>query len=171
MVSVAVGTVDTVGAVRAICEAVPDPEMPMITIGDLGLVRGVGVSASGMVEIVVTPTYSGCPATDVIRGDIRAALHAGGFAEVTVRTVLAPAWSTDWISDDGRRKLAAAGIVPPSLRASAGGVGVVDLELGVRCPRCGSVETRLVSRFGSTPCQAMYRCVSCLEPFDRVKPH
>lgn len=156
-------------SVREVCESVADPELPVVTIGDLGIVRHVGVSSSGAVEVVLTPTYSGCPATEVIRDDVRAALLARGFTEISIRTVLAPAWTTDWITDDGRRKLAAHGIVPPSGRASAR--SVVDLELGVRCPRCGSIETRLVSRFGSTPCQAMYRCTSCLEPFDRIKPY
>ncbi|MGH8889909.1 MAG: 1,2-phenylacetyl-CoA epoxidase subunit PaaD [Acidothermaceae bacterium] len=157
--------------VRSICSAVPDPELPVVTIGDLGIVRDVRVSSSGAIEVVVTPTYSGCPATEVIRDDIRAALHDRGFGDVTVRTVLAPAWTTDWISQAGRRKLAEAGIVPPSGRASEAPGGLIDLALGVRCPRCGSIDTKLVSRFGSTACQAMYRCVSCLEPFDRVKPH
>jgi len=157
--------------VREICNSVPDPELPVVTIGDLGIVRHVAVSPSGAIDVVVTPTYSGCPATDVIRDDIRTALHDRGFGDVTVRTVLAPAWTTDWISRAGRRKLAEAGIVPPSARASAGRNALVDLEIGVRCPRCGSIDTKLVSRFGSTACQAMYRCVNCLEPFDRVKPH
>jgi ring-1,2-phenylacetyl-CoA epoxidase subunit PaaD len=155
-------------AARAIAAAVPDPELPFLTIGDLGVVREVTVDDTG-VEVALTPTYSGCPATEVIRADVEAALRAGGFRDVRVRTVLTPAWTTDWISDDGRRKLAANGIVPPSPREP--GARVVDLELGVPCPRCGSVATRLVSRFGSTPCQAMYRCTSCQEPFDRVKPH
>jgi len=154
---------------REICASVPDPELPVVTIGDLGIVRDVRVGPERRVEVVVTPTYSGCPATDAIRHDIREALQQQGFSDVLVRTVLSPAWSTDDITEAGRRKLAAAGIVPPSGRGSA--TGVVDLELGVRCPRCGSIDTRLVSRFGSTACQAMYRCVSCLEPFDRVKPH
>lgn len=143
----------------------PDPELPMVTIGDLGIVRAVS-TVDGRVEVVLTPTYSGCPATDVIRDDVREALRRHGLSDVVIRTSLTPAWTTDWITEAGRRKLAANGIVPPS---PAG--GVIDLSLGVRCPRCGSVETRLVSRFGSTSCQAMYRCTNCLEPFDRVKPH
>ena len=156
-----------IGDARAICESVPDPEMPFVTVGDLGIVRDVIVDDAGRVEVVVTPTYSGCPATDVIRDDIVAALRATGFGEAAVRTVLAPAWTTDWISPAGLEKLARNGIAPPSPRAG----GAVDVELGVRCPRCGSIQTRLVSRFGATPCQAMYRCADCLEPFDRVKPH
>jgi ring-1,2-phenylacetyl-CoA epoxidase subunit PaaD len=158
---------------REVCEAVPDPELPVVTIGDLGIVRDVTVDERGRVEVSLTPTYSGCPATEVIREDVRTALRARGFADVTVRTVRAPAWTTDWITETGRRKLADNGIVPPSGRevAVAGGRTTVDLELGVRCPRCGSANTRLVSRFGSTACQAMYRCTDCLEPFDRIKPY
>jgi ring-1,2-phenylacetyl-CoA epoxidase subunit PaaD len=157
---------------RAVCESVPDPEMPFVTVGDLGIVRDVIVDDAGRVEVVVTPTYSGCPATDVIRDDVVAALRAAGFTDVAVRTVLAPAWTTDWITPAGLDKLARNGIAPPSARAGgAGNGGAVDVSLGVRCPRCGSIKTRLVSRFGATPCQAMYRCVDCLEPFDHVKPH
>jgi ring-1,2-phenylacetyl-CoA epoxidase subunit PaaD len=154
---------------RAVCESVPDPELPMVTIGDLGIVRDVVVDADGHVDVAVTPTYSGCPATEVIQADIRSALASNGLTDVRVRTVLAPAWTTDWITEAGRRKLEQHGIVPPSGRGVS--AGPVDLELGVRCPRCGSIDTKLVSRFGSTACQAMYRCTSCLEPFDRVKPH
>lgn len=157
-----------------ICASVPDPELPFVTIADLGILRDVRVSDGGQIEVAVTPTYSGCPATDVIRDDVRVALREHGFSRVDVRTVIAPAWSTDWITEAGRRKLAEHGIVPPSGRSAVFApteARVVDLALGVRCPRCGSTETELVSRFGSTPCQAMYRCVSCLEPFDRFKPH
>jgi ring-1,2-phenylacetyl-CoA epoxidase subunit PaaD len=152
--------------VRDICEAVPDPEFPVLSIGDLGMVRNVTIDATGRVEVALTPTYSGCPATDVIRDDVRQALKSSGFADVVVRTVLAPAWTSDWISEAGRRKLAAAEIAPPP---SAG--GPVDLRLGVRCPHCGSVEVGVVSRFGTTPCRAICRCTSCGEPFDLFKPH
>lgn len=152
---------------RAVCESVPDPEMPFVTIGDLGIVRDVIVDDAGHVEVAVTPTYSGCPATEVIRDDVVAALRAEGFPDVTVRTVLAPAWTTDWITPAGREKLARNGIAPPTARSA----GPVELSLGVRCPQCGSIQTKLVSRFGATPCQAMYRCSDCLEPFDHVKPH
>lgn len=138
----------------------------MVTIGDLGIVRAVSVAADGHVDVAITPTYSGCPATEAIAGDVVAALAATGFRDVRVHRVLAPAWSTDWITESGRRKLAEHGIVPPSSAAAR-----VDIDLAVRCPRCGSVETVLVSRFGSTPCQAMYRCTTCLEPFTRIKPH
>jgi ring-1,2-phenylacetyl-CoA epoxidase subunit PaaD len=151
----------------AVCSAVADPELPVVNIGDLGIVRAVDIDAQGCVHVVLTPTYSGCPATAVIRHDVVAALHEAGLDQVEVRTALAPAWTTDWITDAGRRKLSDHGIVPPS------GVSAqrVDVALAMRCPRCGSLDTKLVSRFGSTACQAMYRCTSCLEPFDAVKPY
>jgi ring-1,2-phenylacetyl-CoA epoxidase subunit PaaD len=160
----------------AICCAVPDPELPVVTIGDLGIVRTVNVGPDGQVVVVLTPTYSGCPATEVIHGDVVAALKDAGFDDVEVRTVLAPAWTTDWITAAGRRKLAAHGIVPPSPAGNARPVDVslttrVASEPGVRCPRCESSDTRLVSQFGATACQAMYRCVTCREPFDRIKPY
>jgi ring-1,2-phenylacetyl-CoA epoxidase subunit PaaD len=152
----------------AVSCAVADPELPVVTIGDLGIVRGVDIDAQGCVHVVLTPTYSGCPATAVIRHDVVGALHEAGFDQVQVRTALAPAWTTDWITDAGRRKLSDHGIVPPS---AVGAQRRVDLALSMRCPRCGSLDTRLVSRFGSTACQAMYRCTSCLEPFDAIKPY
>jgi ring-1,2-phenylacetyl-CoA epoxidase subunit PaaD len=151
-----------------LCCAVADPELPVVTIGDLGIVREVDVDALGCVHVVLTPTYSGCPATAVIRRDVLGALHGAGFDRVEVRTALAPAWTTDWITEAGRRKLADHGIVPPS---GISAQGSVDVALAVCCPRCGSLETSLVSRFGSTACQAMYRCTSCLEPFDAIKPY
>ena len=165
-----------------VCSAVADPELPVVTIGDLGIVRAVDIDALGCVHVVLTPTYSGCPATAVIRHDVVGALHEAGFDQVEVRTALAPAWTTDWITDAGRRKLSDHGIVPPSgasavVPASGGsacaGAGQprVDVVLATRCPRCGSLDTTLVSRFGSTACQAMYRCTSCLEPFDAIKPY
>jgi ring-1,2-phenylacetyl-CoA epoxidase subunit PaaD len=160
--------VTTLERARDICAGVADPELPLLTIGDLGIVRDVRLAGDGGVEVVLTPTYSGCPATEVIQDDVRRALAAAGFAEVTVRTALRPAWTTDWITDAGRRKLEQGGIAVPPRPAAAAGAASVDL--GVRCPRCGSVETVLVSRFGATACQAMHRCTACLEPFDSVKP-
>lgn len=162
-----------------ICCAVPDPELPVVTIGDLGIVRSVSIVLDGQVEVVLTPTYSGCPATEVIRGDVVAALTRAGFDDVAVHTVLAPAWTTDWITAAGRRKLAAHGIVPPSPARPARRVDVAlatrvateRSEPAVRCPQCESSDTRLVSQFGSTACQAMYRCMTCREPFDRIKPY
>jgi len=167
--------------VAEICEIagrVPDPELPMLTIADLGVLRGVEVGEDGRVEVTVTPTYSGCPAMDAIRADVRRALAEHGFAGVTVRTVLAPAWTTDWISEAGRRALAEHGVAPPGparpLPADPAPSGPVLVRLGRRpepvgCPQCGSADTREVSRFGSTACQALWVCDSCGEPFGHVK--
>lgn len=154
---------DPVAAVAAVV----DPEIRVITIDELGILRAVEEEpATGRVVVTITPTYTGCPAMDVIRADIRRALAAAGHPDAEVRTVYAPAWSTDWISDAGRAKLAAAGIAPPAPR---GDDTVVPLTLAVRCPRCGSPETTQVSRFGSTACKALWRCRSCAEPFDHLK--
>ncbi|MFG1657562.1 1,2-phenylacetyl-CoA epoxidase subunit PaaD [Micromonospora chersina] len=153
---------------RAAVAAVVDPEIRVITIDELGILRSVDEDpATGRVVVTITPTYTGCPAMDVIRADIRRALAAAGHPDAQVRTVYAPAWSTDWISEGGRAKLAAAGIAPPAPAARGG--GVVPLTLAVRCPRCGSPETEQVSRFGSTACKALWRCRSCSEPFDHLK--
>lgn len=143
--------------------AVPDPELPMVTIAELGILRDVTVDEAGRVTVTITPTYSGCPAMDAIRTDIRRALAAAGHADVEVRTQLAPAWTTDWMSETGRRKLAQAGIAPPRPG------GRVALRLSVRCPWCGSPETEEISRFGSTSCKALWRCRACAEPFDHFK--
>ncbi|WP_189193322.1 1,2-phenylacetyl-CoA epoxidase subunit PaaD [Micromonospora fulviviridis] len=153
---------------REAVAAVVDPEIRVITIDELGILRSVDEDpATGRVVVTITPTYTGCPAMDVIRADIRRALAAAGHPDAEVRTVYAPAWSTDWISERGRAKLADAGIAPPAPAARGG--GVVPLTLAVRCPRCGSPETEQVSRFGSTACKALWRCRSCSEPFDHLK--
>ena len=149
-----------------IAAAVPDPEVPVLTIEDLGVLRDVAV-AGDRVTVTITPTYSGCPAVDAIRDDVVLALTAAGFGEVDVRLTLTPAWTTDWMSDAGRRKLVEHGIAPPGRRAG----GVVALGLGVRCPRCGSLHTRELARFGSTSCKALYVCQRCREPFDHFKAH
>lgn len=146
--------------------AVRDPEIRVLTIADLGILRGVEVTDGGRVMITITPTYTGCPAMDVIRRDVVAAARAAGAAEVEVRTELSPPWTTDWISADGRAKLAAAGTVPPP---KAGGRTMLTLTM--RCPRCGSPDTEELSRFGSTACKSLWRCRSCREPFDSVKAH
>ena len=141
-------------AIRAVLAGVEDPEIPVLSVLDLGIVRAIDADA-----VVITPTYSGCPATHAIETAIRAALDAAGFRTVAIRTVLTPPWSTDMISDEGRAKLHAYGIAPPTLDATA------------TCPQCGSTDTAEVSRFGSTPCKAQWRCLTCLEPFDRFKCH
>ena len=152
--------------------AVVDPEMPMLTLDDLGVVRGIEVDGDA-VTVTITPTYSGCPAIEAMRDDLRASLGAAGYARVDVRTVLSPPWSTDWISEDGRRKLAEAGIAPPG-PAGPRSSGPVALTLtppatAVRCPHCGAPATEELSRFGPTACTALRRCPSCREPFEHVK--
>ncbi|WP_106816939.1 1,2-phenylacetyl-CoA epoxidase subunit PaaD [Microbacterium timonense] len=148
--------------------AVADPEVPVLTIEDLGVLREVTVE-DDHVTVTITPTYSGCPAMDAIRDDIVLALTAAGFHEVEVRLALAPAWTTDWMTDAGKRKLVDYGIAPPTGRAAHG--GPIRLQLSVRCPRCGSLNTRELARFGSTSCKALYECRACLEPFDHFKVH
>jgi ring-1,2-phenylacetyl-CoA epoxidase subunit PaaD len=145
--------------------AVPDPELPMIGLGDLGVLRSVRVTAPGRVEVVLTPTYTGCPAVEAMAADITGRLREYGMAEVAVRTELSPPWSTDDITAEGRRKLAEAGIAPPRPVAA----GPVALRLAVRCPNCGSTDTAVLSRFSSTACKALRRCESCREPFDHFK--
>lgn len=153
---------------RAAVSAVVDPEIRVVTIDDLGILREVTEdSATGRVTVTITPTYSGCPAMDVIRADIRRALAAAGYPDAEVVTVVAPAWSTDWISEAGRAKLAAAGVAPPN-PARRG--GPIPIALSVSCPQCGSVETEQISRFGSTACKSLWRCRACREPFEQVKP-
>ncbi|WP_247623087.1 1,2-phenylacetyl-CoA epoxidase subunit PaaD [Microbacterium galbinum] len=152
-----------------IAAAVADPEVPVLTIEDLGVLRAVE-SDGARVRVDITPTYSGCPAMDTIRDDVILALTAAGFGEVEVRLVLAPAWTTDWMSDAGKRKLERYGIAPPTGRAAVHD-GPIPLTLSVRCPRCGSLDTREVSRFGSTSCKALFECRACLEPFDHFKVH
>jgi ring-1,2-phenylacetyl-CoA epoxidase subunit PaaD len=153
--------------------AVSDPEIPVLTLDDLGIVRDVRWGEgdlAGTVLVDLTPTYTGCPATEVIAADVAAAVRAAGAQRVQVRTVLSPAWTTDWISDDGRRKLREYGIAPPGqCRPAGSGPRTIGLTLSVRCPRCGSGRTREVSRFGSTPCKSHWTCLSCLEPFDAFK--
>lgn len=143
---------------------VVDPELPVLTIEDLGMLRAVRLD--GDVAVVqITPTYSGCPAVDALRADIVAALAARG-REARVEVTLSPAWTTDWMSAEGRRKLEEFGIAPPRPR---GVDGTVALGLGIRCPQCGSLHTRELSRYGSTSCKALWQCQSCGEPFDRFK--
>jgi len=142
--------------------AVVDPEVPVLTIDDLGVLREVTVGDDG-VEVVITPTYSGCPAMDAIREDVVRALTSAGFSEVRVRLTLSPAWTTDWISAAGRTALKEYGIAPPSA------AGPVSLRLSVKCPHCGSLDTREVAHFGSTSCKALFVCRACGEPFDHFK--
>ena len=162
------GTASAVSA-RAIAESVADPELPMVTIADLGILRDVRADGTRVV-VEVTPTYSGCPAMAAIRADLARRLAAAGFADVDVHTVLRPAWTSDWITADGRRKLAEHGVAPPG----AAPRHPVPLTLSprprsVRCPRCGSTDTSETSAFGATACKSLRRCNACAEPFEQVK--
>jgi len=143
--------------------AVPDPEIPIVSIVDLGIVRYVHWQ-EGRPRVGLTPTYVGCPATDAIRTAVRQALTGAGYADAVIEEVLSPPWTSDWLTPAAHAKLAAFGIAPPDpVEREA------EASCTIRCPRCGSDQTRLVSEFGSTPCKAHYRCESCLEPFDRFK--
>lgn len=152
--------------VWALLAAVPDPELPVLSIVDLGIVRQVDFVA-GRLRVALTPTYSACPATEVIRASVRAALDEGGYPDALIEEVLSPPWSSDWLSAEGRRKLSAFGIAPPA-------EPVAQLKRlwqaeSVACPRCGSRSTERISEFGSTPCKAHYCCRQCGEPFDYFK--
>ena len=167
----------TAGArARAAIESVFDPELPMLTLADLGVVRSVDLDGEHGVTVTITPTYTGCPAVAEMRAGLRAALAGAGFARVEVRTAFSPPWSTDLITEAGRRKLAAAGIAPPARRRGGPGhrPGPVPLNLdpparGVRCPRCAAPATQELSRSGPTACTALRRCPSCQEPFEHMK--
>ncbi|MEV4312793.1 1,2-phenylacetyl-CoA epoxidase subunit PaaD [Actinocrispum sp. NPDC049592] len=153
-----------------VASTVTDPELPQLTLADLGVLRDVRETSDGVV-VSITPTYTGCPAMDVMRADLTQALRSAGFASVDVRTVLSPAWTTDWITSAGRRKLAEAGIAPPGAAPRG---GPVPLTLSappsrVACPQCGSLDTELVSQFSATACKALRRCRACAEPFEHVK--
>jgi ring-1,2-phenylacetyl-CoA epoxidase subunit PaaD len=160
---------------------VSDPEIPVISIVDLGIVRDVRLAADGACDVTITPTYSGCPAMQVIADAITDALHAHGVADVRLHNQLSPAWTTDWMSEEGKAKLKGYGIAPPArqvidisgLRAGANAAisRRAQPRLTVACPNCGSTHTETTSQFGSTPCKALYKCLDCREPFDYFKCH
>ncbi|MEU3898997.1 1,2-phenylacetyl-CoA epoxidase subunit PaaD [Streptomyces sp. NPDC045251] len=155
---------------RHIAEQVPDPELPMLTLADLGVLRDVEVTGEGAVVASLTPTYSGCPAMAEMRADVAARLRAAGYDRVEIRTVLDPPWTSDWITEAGRRKLAEHGIAPPGA-APRGPVRLVlsPTRPALSCPRCGSRDTEETSRFAATSCKALWRCRACREPFEHVK--
>jgi ring-1,2-phenylacetyl-CoA epoxidase subunit PaaD len=154
-----------------VLDSVPDPEVPALSVRDLGIVRDV-IDHGGELEVVLTPTYSGCPATEVIEQSVLDALRAGGLGPARATLQRAPAWTTDWISAEGRRKLRDYGIAPPGHLAPDGAVPIrlFRREPNVACSRCGSTHTERTSAFGSTACKSLHRCLACLEPFEYFKP-
>jgi ring-1,2-phenylacetyl-CoA epoxidase subunit PaaD len=156
--------------IRSILQAVHDPEVPVLSVLDLGIIRAVKATDEGA-EIVLTPTYSGCPAMDVIKMTIRMALLEHGIHHFKLTTVLSPAWTTDWMSEEGKEKLKSYGIAPPVRSAQILHELLFQESDGIECPRCRSCHTRLVSQFGSTACKALYICEDCREPFDYFKCH
>ena len=168
----AVAVEQITGTQRAwdIAATVCDPEIPVLTIADLGILRAVQVEDNGDVTVTITPTYSGCPAMDAIRDDLKTAFAKEGYASVHVDLVLAPAWTTDWMTDAGKAKLQEYGIAPPTGRSDAARhAGPIRLQMAVKCPQCQSLNTKELTRFGSTSCKALYVCKDCLEPFDYFK--
>lgn len=165
MVTAATIDMDAERRVMAALAEVPDPEIPVVSVVDLGIVRGVRVDPPA---VLITPTYTGCPATLAIEASVRVALDQAGFRDLPIVTVLSPPWNTDWISDRGRRQLKDYGIAPPPKGSHARSLRGPDV---VECPRCASHSTVEVSRFGSTPCKSLWRCKDCLEPFDLFKCH
>lgn len=152
----------------AAAAAVVDPEIPVLTIADLGVLRDVALAPEGRVTVTITPTYSGCPAMNMIAVEIGLALDRAGFPDAEVRTVLHPAWTTDWMSAEGRAKLLAYGVAPPN---PGGGRRALFGEEVVACPQCGSSDTERLAEFGSTSCKALWRCRACREPFDYFRCH
>lgn len=173
---------DALAHAWSVLASVPDPEIPVVSIRELGILRAVERAQDGTLEVVITPTYSGCPAMAHIAEDVAHALERAGLTPHRIKTVLAPAWTTDWITDEAREKLRAYGIAPPGGRCAS--ASVASDEQAVRfvpkaagtvgaptCPQCGSVHTERLSQFGSTACKALYRCLDCREPFDYFKPY
>ena len=157
-----------VARILAVLSVVPDPEIPAVTLADLGILRGVEKNPAGDWQAILTPTYSGCPATKEIQDSVRAALDEHGLHKVGIRSRLSPAWTTDWITEEGREKLRADGIAPPERGANE---ARLREPVPPACPRCASTDSEEISRFGSTPCKSMWRCRACREPFEHFKCH
>ena len=168
--------IDRAAQARALVAELPDPEIPVLTLEDLGILREVH-EQDGRLTVVLTPTYTGCPATEAIRDDVRRVLREAGYEQAEVQITLSPPWSSDWISARGRRRLLEYGIAPPSGAAVQASGQVLrfmprtNRPEAIACPRCGSVDSEVLSEHGSTPCKALYRCRSCREPFDYFKPY
>ncbi|MES2351446.1 MAG: 1,2-phenylacetyl-CoA epoxidase subunit PaaD [Pseudomonadota bacterium] len=183
MTAAAINAGHTAAQVWSWLAEVSDPEIPVISIVDLGIVRDVQLAADGACTVTITPTYSGCPAMQVIADAVTDALHAHGLQDVRLQNQLSPAWTTDWMSEEGKVKLKNYGIAPPArqvidisgLRGGAGAHAAISRRaqprLSVVCPNCGSSHTEITSQFGSTPCKALYKCLDCREPFDYFKCH
>jgi ring-1,2-phenylacetyl-CoA epoxidase subunit PaaD len=161
----------TEDAILKILETVTDPEVPVLSIIDLGIVRKIETDSNDNLQVFITPTYTGCPAMDVIKTNIRLALLQHGFSNVEIITVLSPAWTTDWMTQAGKQKLKAYGIAPPNIKQQVCTLEAFQKDEAVQCPHCNSYHTHLISRFGSTPCKALYKCDDCLESFDYFKCH
>lgn len=161
----------TEDAILKILETVTDPEVPVLSIIDLGIVRKIETDSNDNLQVFITPTYTGCPAMDVIKTNIRLALLQHGFSNVEIITVLSPAWTTDWMTQAGKQKLKAYGIAPPNIKQQVCTQETFQKDEAVQCPQCNSYHTHLISRFGSTPCKALYKCGDCLESFDYFKCH
>ena len=161
---------DTENKIWKILGEVTDPEVPVLTILDLGIVREVKIDNEG-IEIIITPTYSGCPAMDAITIDIRLKLAEAGFKKVKITSILSPAWTTDWMSESGKQKLKAYGIAPPAIKQQVCNQELFAANEAIQCPHCDSYNTRRISEFGSTACKALYQCDDCKEPFDHFKCH
>ena len=168
-------TIDT-QAIWKILEDVYDPEVPVLSVIDLGIIRNVSVNTppsgdGSEIEVTITPTYTGCPAMDVISMSIRFALLQNGYKKINIKSVLSPAWTTDWMSETGKQKLKAYGVAPPKVMQQVCTPDIFQQEENIQCPLCNSYHTKLVSRFGSTACKALYQCEDCKEPFDYFKCH
>lgn len=161
---------DKKAEIQKILESVTDPEIPVLTIQDLGIIRDIVETEDDKLEIFITPTYSGCPAMNTIEINIKSALQAAGYQNINVISVLSPAWTTAWISEEGKRKLKAYGIAPP-VEDSQDKNALFQEDKKIECPQCNSMDTKMISQFGSTACKALYKCNSCLEPFDYFKCH
>ena len=159
-----------ISSIWTLLEQVTDPEVPVLSIIDLGIVRDIKIN-DNEIEVTITPTYSGCPAMDVISMNIRMLLLEQGFKKVTIKQVLSPAWTTDWMSEAGKQKLSAYGIAPPNPVQQVCNTQLFAEEEAIACPQCGSYNTRRISEFGSTACKALYQCNDCQEPFDYFKCH
>jgi ring-1,2-phenylacetyl-CoA epoxidase subunit PaaD len=161
----------SIKSIWKVLEAVTDPEVPVLSVIDLGIIRSIEIEPDKKIKITITPTYTGCPAMDVISMNIRLALLENDFINIEIKTVLSPAWTTDWMTEQGKQKLKTYGIAPPHIKQQVCTPGLFQEEEAVECPHCNSYNTQIISRFGSTACKALYKCNNCKDPFDYFKCH